>query len=232
MDYWEQEIEDYKPRRHERLRKHKSTERKSQENKYAFLQGERLPRRLRQEIYKFAGSDCNDITEGGTRCSRAFEYKNEKGQIRSCTNFCIENCDRWIDDVIDNLPRFIIINDIRCKISTFRFLFENDIYRWSSPIQEFYHTQWYHIDSDGNDYKVRNIKSELCYKIRETGTLKLELEIIRPDEHLDLTHLNKGNKIENLVLVNQHDERWFTPGWKFDHSSRFAFYIYKDYHMK
>src|SRR5665648_252961 len=54
---------------------------------------------------------CEDITNQGVRCARAFIYS--QGQTRrDCTVYCRNNVDRWLRDLHINYPQVAIWNDI------------------------------------------------------------------------------------------------------------------------
>lgn len=59
-------------------------------------------------INNFVGeNECENITKKGSNCYRALNYKNNKGQIKNCTDYCLENIKEWLPSLLKNLPTYI-----------------------------------------------------------------------------------------------------------------------------
>lgn len=59
-------------------------------------------------ISNFVGeNECEIITKNGSNCYRALNYKNNKGQIKNCTDYCLENIKEWLPALLKNLPTYV-----------------------------------------------------------------------------------------------------------------------------
>lgn len=136
MEDWDRELEEYKQRRRERIEKKKDINWEKELDEYKQRRRERIekktpskqmnyekiPYRVRKHIYSFIDDDCKFITDKGRRCSRAFTYVNDKGISKDCSQFCTSKCNKWVDDVLDDLPRTMVINDTEFKIKSIEFI--------------------------------------------------------------------------------------------------------------
>lgn len=59
-------------------------------------------------ISNFVGeNECEIITKNGSNCYRALNYTNNKGQIKNCTDYCLENIKEWLPALLKNLPTYV-----------------------------------------------------------------------------------------------------------------------------
>jgi hypothetical protein len=126
--------------------------------KYDYL-GTKLPPRMKKEVFSYI-EGCPEITDKGKRCSRAFNYIDNKGNKISCENFCLKNCDKWIDNVINNLPISVKINDIKLKIISVSFFVDDKIWKyvWNDD-------EW--VDENKKELNPKNVKTEICKEIKK-----------------------------------------------------------------
>jgi hypothetical protein len=54
--------------------------------------------------------DCQRVTYNGKNCSRSFRYQNNlTGQIQDCTEYCLKNCDKWMTNLIADVPTEVVL---------------------------------------------------------------------------------------------------------------------------
>lgn len=173
---------------------------------------EKLPLVLRKEIYKYKNG-CAFITDEGKRCSKAFNYIDNQGNKLNCEGFCLKNCNKWIDNVIDNLPVSAKVNDIKVEIQQISFTFDDDdkwTYLWKDD-------EW--VDKDKNEIDKKNVKAKICSKIKNLVDSEFEnyfmvFIVCRYDEN-DERELTSSED-EVIELSDKDGNRWFTPKWELD----------------
>lgn len=215
---WEKEFEEYSKRRKQRLSKNRHDEKKE----LKLSGGSRLPHRLRYNIYDFINDDCQYITNQGKRCSKAFNYINSRGNKKSCIDFCLKNCKKWISDIIDNLPVYLYLNDIDFNIYVIDFIVSKTEYS-----NDFVYSYYYEDKSWRYEHKSiskDDIKEQLCKRMRnmESGEyFFVDITCIAKMGYRDNYH-TFIRKYEHryldlpfqCTLLNVNKERWFSPGWK------------------
>lgn len=173
---------------------------------------EKLPLILRKEIYKYK-NECAFITNEGKRCSKAFNYIDNQGNKLNCEEFCLKNCNKWIDSVIDTLPVSAKINDIKVDIQQISFTFDDNdkwTYLWKDD-------EW--VDKDKNEIDKKNVKAKICSKIKNLVDSEFEnyfmvFIVCRYDEN-DERELTSSED-EVIELSDKDGNRWFTPKWELD----------------
>jgi hypothetical protein len=193
---------------------------------YKWLQGEKIPTRMRKEVYSYLGG-CSTITNDGKRCSKAFNYVDDKGNKLNCEGFCLKNCSKWIDDILDNLPTYAKIEDIEIKVLKVSF----NITPYLSYVYLYNVNKWEIRDRDGNisKNKLSTIKKHLCSTLnnsdlieRKNFNVSIYGEIINKLSSEDRDRLNKLNDGDDLLSIVQLQDkdrnRWFTPKWSVSYS--------------
>lgn len=199
--------------------------------KHHYLGGESLPEDIRLEIYKFlpTPTKCNEITKNGERCSKAFRYTDDKGNKMNCEKYCLQNCDKWIDDVLDNLPVSLTIDDAKFKIQEIKFIiYKNDEFGSGKIVYNHYTSmkknRWYtsHVNEKG--LKTKEVKQLLCSdlsELKDNGYLEVVIrgKVNKSDQDKMIIINNKYRKnpeITSISLLNEEGKRWFTPKWNFN----------------
>ena len=66
---------------------------------------------LISKILPLAGGSCDMLTSDGTHCSKAWEFKSAVGRNTDCKKYCIDHCDKWLEDFLFD-ERYKIENDV------------------------------------------------------------------------------------------------------------------------
>ncbi len=81
---------------------------------------ENVPRVIKNHI-DHLGLDyttCENITNGGLRCSQSFNFstpipgKSNQKYTKSCQNYCIDNCEKWVLDLLFSVPSYAIFKNV------------------------------------------------------------------------------------------------------------------------
>jgi hypothetical protein len=180
------------------------------------MKKEKLPVRLRKEIYKY-NNDCSFATNEGTRCSKAFRYTDNTGNNLDCTEYCMNNCKKWINDVIDmkKMPTKLIIDGYEFIVSKIEIYLDQNIY-------EYIPHKWKVWGFD----KFKNISEEklrldLCEKLSRYHEITIDIFAESFNNYNNaIKHFrenyNFGDETNKLQLINDAKEKWFTPKWKYN----------------
>ena len=69
-----------------------------------------------EPMASYAPSECENITQKGRRCQRAFKYravdklKKPIGPTISCTRYCLQHCMSWLPQMLRDVPTTIAYN--------------------------------------------------------------------------------------------------------------------------
>jgi hypothetical protein len=173
----------------------------------------RAPIQLRKEIYSYVPDECSEITSEGKRCSKAFNYIDKQGYTKDCVKYCASQCDKWVNDIIDKLPVRLTIGQMNFNVKQIMFIF----YKSNQRGKSLYHIKYlvknneWKINSD-IEMKINNIKSALCNAIATTNKFQV---IIRVFDTYGRIPYQRNKEIDNVSLLDDQGNRWFTPKWKF-----------------
>lgn len=177
----------------------------------------KVPIQLRKEIYSYLG-ECDDITNNGKRCSKAFHYTDKKGGKVDCVNYCLKQCDKWIKDVIDDLPASLTIDDVKLEITRIAFIDDNTRQNYAYYYEYYTASQEKWIKNGMYETDSKEVKRQICMFVNQGGNLIVEVDTIisQPSRKFKakMLALPTGTELDNVSLLNNQGNRWFTPKWQ------------------
>ena len=149
-------------------------------------------------IKKYLGESCTNITDNGKNCSRSLKYVQDNKE-KNCTKYCINNSDKWINDLFVKYPKYIVYNTKEIKI-------KGIIYQFIS-------------NTIKTEIYVQNTKISLS--IYENNKEIMDIKNISLNDLLNIFDIKKYNELiiqiiptillTNSVFIGFKDSRLFKP---------------------
>jgi hypothetical protein len=131
--------------------------------------------------------DCDQITNYGARCSRAFTYSRTVSPTnkiqKNCTQYCLENCEVWMQALLDSYPKTLKVQidldelheiyNVQTRTFTIVFGFDNNI-----PSYDTENIRVFELDQLFERQIITNkTASEVCQEVHTMITQTLPMKM-------------------------------------------------------
>lgn len=179
---------------------------------------------------KYLGNPtCDYMTNMGKNCRNSLIYTNN-GEKINCTKYCLQNCDKWVNDMLDmkNIPTHAIFTDIKNNEMKYKIDSINIIFEFDSKDNKDYGSGTVSVidgkillknNKTQKIYDKNNVGDAFCYFIKnfnDKNYNKFKIQIFINNVKDDLRFI----KFDNNIRMFRQSNYWIyktIPGYNNDH---------------